>query len=190
MHPIYVEIKLKASWCNEWPNLIVELNKNIYFQGKVDNNLTIKFTAPGKLNNTLIIQHYNKNFGQNGQWDTKSENNKIIQDRAVELLDIKLNQISIYKYFINNCPFVTNKKEKLYTNYYGFNGQTELNFSAPVYDWIICNIVKPKAFTSPTLKIETSADNLFDYTKDIIEIAEIENILEKNADLFSKSSKI
>lgn len=188
MLSVHIQIEVRGSWCNEWPDIAVTLNDKIYFKDKVQNDCVVDFTAPVLSNNTLIIQHYNKKFGENGQWDTQSDKEKIIRDRAVELIGISLDDVSIYKYFVATCPFITNNGDSLTTNYYGFNGSVQFNFSYPVYDWIICNIVKPKTTNFSELTIETSNESLFNYRKDQEEINEIEHILKSHANLFGKSS--
>jgi hypothetical protein len=100
--------------------------------------------------------------------------------------------VSITKYVIEYCPFVSEQGEKIITDYYGFNGQVQIDFEQPVYEWIINTVVKPKSRKLLDLSqpIETSYDNLFDYKQDIVELKELDHILEKNAHLFGKSSKI
>lgn len=153
--------------------------------------ISISVSAKSK-NNTLIIQHYGKNFGQNGQWDTVSKDNVIVQDRAVKLLDIELDDVSIANYVVHQCMFETDNGERLNTDYYGFNGKIEINFDSPVYEWIIDTIVKPKSRRLLDLSqpVETSANNLFEYEQDQRELAELETILEHNAHLFGKSSTL
>lgn len=168
----------------------VRLNNHIYFDSSVIDYATIEFTAPINQNNTLIIQHYDKKFGQNGQWDTESKDGAIVQDRALKLILLQLDDVDISKYIFENCPLITEHNEIINTDYYGFNGDVKINFSYPVYDWIIDTIVKPKSKISSDLShaIETSYNTLFDYQQDLIELAEIENILNQNAHLFNKSS--
>lgn len=170
----------------------VLLNNNIYFDNQVTDSIDVLFEAPLQQSNSLIILHYDKNFGQNGQWDTVSNNGVIVQDRAIKLHSIELDDVAITKYVIDHCPFVTDQGESITTSYYGFNGQVQINFDTPVYDWIIDTVIKPKSRKVLDLvqPIETSYDNLFDYKQDQVELEELDNILEKNAHLFSKSPKI
>jgi len=190
MKSVSIQLELQGTWCNDWPNLKVAFNDFIYFEGKIEGQKNIKIQAPVLDVNTLIIQHHDKKFGENGQWDTQSNGDTIENDRAIKLLSLTLDDVDVYKYVIDNCPLVTDKNEKFFTDYYGFNGTVQLTFESPVYDWIICNIVKPKTKDSSTLAIETSQNNLFNYGQDQTEIDEIENLLITYAHLFDKPSKI
>jgi hypothetical protein len=185
-----IKIEIQGYWCHQWPKMQVRLNDHIYFDSSIMDYTTVEFTAPINTNNILIIQHYDKKFGQNGQWDTVSNDGTIVQDRALKLISLQLDSVDISEYIFKNCPLITEHKEVVNTDYYGFNGDVRINFDYPVYNWVIDNIIKPKSKISSDLSqaIETSYNNLFDYQQDLIELAEIENILNQNAHLFNKSS--
>ncbi len=151
---------------------------------------TISIQAPVLTSNSLIIQHYDKKFGENGQWDTRSDQGQITHDRAVQLLGLSLDQVDVTKYVVDNCPLITVDNRQVYTDYWGFNGTVSLNFDSPVYDWIICHIVKPKTKDLDTLSIDTSRNNLFNYSQDLVEIQAIETLLDTYAHLFDKSSQV
>lgn len=187
-----INVKLRGTWCHHWPKLRVLLNNHIYFDGDVVNDVNVEFVAPVDHHNSLIIQHYNKNFGQNGQWDTLSENGVIVQDRALQLLSLTLDEVDISKYIFDHCPLVTDTDMSVHTDYYGFNGSVTIDFSSPVYEWIIDTIVRSrsKKMSDLTQAIETSHGNLFDYRQDLIELDELEKILDQNAHLFDKSSQV
>lgn len=189
---MYIKMEIRGTWCNQWPKLRVGVNNTIYFDKEVVDNNTIEFTVPIYESNSLIIQHYDKKFGHNGQWDTVSTDGVITQDRAVELISLSLDDVSITDYVISTCPLVTEQGESVQTPYYGFNGQVEIKFTGPVYEWIINTIVKPKSrkMLDISQPIETSYNNIFNYEQDQLELVEIENILNKNAHLFNKPTKI
>ena len=181
-----------GTWCHDWPKIRIKINDKIYYCDQVQNQVNLSFDIPLQDNNTVIIQHFDKNFGQNGQWDTISENDAIVKDRAVRLLSFELDEVDLREYLIQQCFFETDDGAKLHTDYYGFNGQTQIFFCAPIYNWIIDNIVKEKTRNIFDLDqpIDTSFDNLFDYRQDLIELQELEQLLEQHAHLFDKSSKI
>lgn len=148
---------------------------------------------PLQESNSLILEHYGKYFGQNNRWDTQSENNVIVQDRGVRLVHLELDEVDIVKYVFGNWPYVTDQGESFPTNYFGHNGKCTVNFDAPVYPWIIANLVRTTASTAQKPQdfvIETSHNDLFNYSQDIDIIEEIENILEEHAHLFDKSSQV
>lgn len=190
MNSVYINVDLEGTWCNHWPKLKVSVNDIIYFDGEVINKHKINITAPLLPNNKLIIQHYDKNFGQNGQWDTRVEEGKITQDRAVVLKSLLLDDVDISKYIIEKCPLTTDDGQTIYTGYIGFNGTIEIKFSQPVYDWIIKTIIKTQSKITSDLMLETSYNNYFDCDQDLLELNELEKILKENAHLFGKSSTL
>lgn len=145
---------------------------------------------PAQPVNQVVIKHKNKSFGTAGIWDTAVQNGIIVEDRAITLVDIALNDVSIKSYTFDRCRFVTEHGEGLQTDYFGHNGSFAFEFSVPVYEWIICNCVKPTANIDSDFVISTTADNLFDYDQDLIELDEIERILQQHAHLFTEFTKV
>jgi hypothetical protein len=187
MNIINVEITVQGHFCNEWPYIEIIGNNHIYYTGKVEEMQVIQFSICEQLTNQVIIRHLNKRFGVDGIWDVEvNNNNDITSDRAVKLLDFELNNVSIKSWIFDTCKFVTVNGEQIQTDYFGHNGSITINFGCSIYDWIICNCVKPKAKVDPSkFVINTTLDNLFDYTNDIKELDEIEGILGQHAHLFS-----
>ena len=141
--------------------------------------------------NNLILQHYGKQFGENNIWDTRSENNCIVEDRAVQLVRLEFDKVDIAPYLIKHWPFKTDDAQHIATDYFGFNGCCSIDFTSPVYDWIITNLVydpKSHLVKAQDLIVETSHSNLFNYDEDLIILKEIEKLLKKHAHLFNKSS--
>jgi hypothetical protein len=187
MNIINVTITMQGYFCNEWPHVEIVGNNHIYFTGKVEEMQVIRFSIPEQTNNQIVIRHMNKRFGVNGVWDVNvNDNNEITSDRAVKLLDFELNSISIKSWIFDTCKFITTDCEQVQTDYFGYNGSITVDFDCPIYEWIICNCVKPKAIMNPSkFVINTTSDNLFNYTNDLKELDEIERILEQHAHLFS-----
>jgi hypothetical protein len=154
-------------------------------------NKVIEFEMPLEAHNKLVMEHYGKQFGENGQWDTRSENDSITQDRAVRFISMSFDDVAVGQYLVRHWPFSTVDGQTIATDYFGFNGQCSIEFDAPVYDWIITHLVHDP--TSHTVKaqdliIETSHNDLFTYDQDLITLKEIEQLLEQHAHLFNKSS--
>lgn len=189
MNFINITIEVNGTWCNNWPNFKVQANGHIYIDQPIENHQIFKFSVPDTDHNTLTLSHYGKSFGQDNIWDTRVENEKIVQDRAIKLIKLELNEVDITKY-ISKWPFETDTGEILHTDYFGHNGQLEINFTSPVYDWIILNLVKESAGpdTAQDLILETSHGSVFDYAQDLVELEQIDQLLAKHAHLFNKSS--
>lgn len=188
---IEVAVTLQGHFCNDWPCVEVSGNNHIYYTGTVQQTQAIRFSMPSCEINQVVIKHQNKSFGTDGLWDVVAKDNVIIQDRAVKLLDFELDDVSIKSYTFDNCRFVTDQNEILQTDYFGHNGYFVIEFGVPIYEWIICNCVKPQVKIDPgNFVISTTADNLFNYVQDQIEIDEIEGILNQHAHLFNQFTKI
>jgi hypothetical protein len=113
MKSIKIKLTVSGTWCHDWPKMKILLNNIIYYDDQVTDTIDVVFEAPLQDNNSLIIQHYDKKFGQNGQWDTKLVNDVIVQDRALKLHSLDLDNVSITKYVIEYCPFVSEQGEKI-----------------------------------------------------------------------------
>jgi hypothetical protein len=188
---INVTVNLQGYFCNDWPCVEISGNNYIYFTGNVQQTQVIKFPMPAQEINQITIKHKNKNFGTGGIWDTAVQEGVIVQDRAVKLLDLELDDVSIKSYTFDHCRFITDQNEILQTDYFGHNGCFIVEFGVPVYEWIICNCIKPKVKIDPSdFVINTTAGNLFDYNQDLVELDEIEGILNQHAHLFNQFTKI
>jgi hypothetical protein len=191
MNPISVKIEVEGTWCNQWPCLRIEGNNSIYFDGEIVGNKIINFVIPANDYNQLTLCHYGKRFGENNIWDTRiNEHNVIIEDRAIKLVGLEFDQVNIIEYLLTHCYFVTESGDIVKTHYFGFNGSLIINFTAPVYEWIITQLVRPRVNKTQDFILETSHSDLFDYRNDLRELKEIEHLLEKHAHLFNKSSQI
>ena len=191
MNKSKIRIVVEGTYCNDWPRFKVTGNNYTYFDDYVVDNKAIEFEMPVGVHNKLIMEHYGKQFGENGQWDTRNENNVITQDRAVRFVSLSFDDVDVGQYLIRHWPFCTVDGQTIATDYFGFNGQCCVEFGTPVYDWIITDLVHDP--TSHTVKaqdliIETSHQDLFNYDQDLVTLKEIEQLLEQHAHLFNKSS--
>lgn len=166
----------------------MRVNDVTYFDSDVHEQILIDFEAPLLDHNRLTMRHHGKNFGENGQWDTMADGDHILQDRAVKLLAVELDDVDISKYIYARCPLLTDQGDQVFTDYLGFNGTVTVQFAAPVYDWIIDHIVKHESrrLLDISQPIDTSYDNLFDYSQDEQQLQELETLLTRHAHLSSK----
>ena len=88
---IKLNLKLDATDCNGWPNLIIEFNNKKIIEKIIEKESTLEVELDNVLesNNQLIIGMNNKSFGRKGVWDTKTENNKIIKDKTLTITSCK-----------------------------------------------------------------------------------------------------
>ena len=66
MNDLKIRIEIVGTWCNEWPRFRITANNTIYFDELVNGRKIIEFTILPKDTNELILQHYDKRFGENG----------------------------------------------------------------------------------------------------------------------------
>lgn len=191
MKKSHVKLDVEGTWCNEWPKLRVTANQNIYWDDYVPGYKSIEFDMCLADTNYLRIQHYDKCFGHNGRWDTQSHNNVIVNDRAIKIKHIWLDQVELTQYLLQKWPMHT-QEGKIFTDYLGFNGHIDIEFDNPVYDWIITELVIPKEQNKIVFDLvtETSFGDIFNYDKDSIELEEITELLNQYAHLLDQPAKI
>ena len=96
-----IDIVAVGTFCNSWPNLVVEVNNETLFDGEIQNtkSITLEFEKTVKKGNNIIIGMNNKSFGKDNIWDTKTENNVIKEDKTIKILSLKLDGVECKRTF-------------------------------------------------------------------------------------------
>lgn len=162
-------------------------NNQIWFDGPIVGDFDYSIETKFQNVNYLEIEHYGKSFGEHGVWDTQVVNDDIVADRAIQLVSLVINEVEIYDIFFK-IPFQGTVGPQN-THYLGHNGKWKCEFPENPYSWIIEQRHFGKTITAPNLVVETSHSELFDYSNDLIELEELENLIKANAHLFDKSAK-
>jgi len=128
-HLIYLSLKIQKVG-EKTPNIVVKLNETICEPNKLTND-TIEFIMFGNFgNNLLTISMDNKSSD-----DTIVDSNgNIIQDINAQLLDLKVNDISIVDYARHKNVYFT--VDNLIENTYGFmhkNGTMSISIICPAF---------------------------------------------------------
>jgi|TARA_Y100000310_G_C20352872_1_gene655233 hypothetical protein len=141
---IKLNLKLEATDCNGWPNLIIEFNNKKILEKIIEKESTLEVELDNvlKSNNQLIIGMNNKSFGRKGIWDTKTEDNKIIKDKTLIITSCKLNDVETKDLLIKNKFRVrlVDKQPSYYPTIIpsqgimNYNGYFFINFSLPLYN--------------------------------------------------------
>lgn len=183
-----IKITLLGTYCNEWPLCKIVLNREVIYDGYIEDTQTIDFTPTLGSNNKLQIVHYGKWLGP-GRYDTSRPDPEgpIVADRALRLVGLNFNDVELVQYAAQ-IPFITERGESWHTHHFGHNGTWELEFFTPIYDWIIENFVRKQQTQAADITLETSHHDLWDYNNDQFELDEIERLLENHAYLFDKST--
>lgn len=176
-----IVFKLKGFWCNEWPLCEISLNNQVYFNGQVKDDIEVSIQSKFEEVNFLELKHYGKRFGDNGIWDTTET-----ADRAIKVVSVVINDIDITDIFYK-IPFET-ADETQHTHYLGHNGVWKCEIPNNVYTWIIQHRHVGQRLAAPNLVVETSHSDLFDYSRDLEELEELEQLIKQYAHIVDKSS--
>lgn len=137
-----IEVLLNSSFWDKAPKAKVYVDDNLIFDNTVDQPITVKFNGElteGK--HKLIIELYDKD-----KYQTILENGEIVKDQLLNIdaiifdeIDIQFLKHSLSKYFpiqhSNDIPEELTNCVNL-----GYNGRWELEFTSPVYIWLLENI--------------------------------------------------
>lgn len=189
----HILLRVQGTWCNDWPLFRVTVNDHVCFDGPIQDHEILQFDVPTLEQNELTLTHYGKYFGENNRWDTRVESDEIVQDRAVQLNALELDGVDIVKYHRGRWLQKTTAGQEIDSVYFGHNASCCINFSAPVYDWIITQLVKNntyRKYNAQDLILETSHSDVFDYGNDSRLLDDLDRLLETHAHLFSKSPQV
>jgi hypothetical protein len=150
---VNVNIDLTGQYCNHWPLLKILHNNSVVYNDEIVGQQTLTFDLDCSDKNTLTFVHYGKQFGDTGGWD-KDDTSECI----LTVNDIVFDGISIGEHLKSRLVFNTHwtpyqlendSREFIeqYTESYcngviTFNGQIDLEFETPIYDWLILNKYK------------------------------------------------
>ena len=149
MENINFKIKLHGHDCNDrWPACKISLNNDVMFNGEIQDETLVEFDASvvdDSVDNKLVIDYYNKDFRLDVVLDA---NGNIIKNKTIDILDICVEDIDL-----NQIPYNKNTVE-VYEEAYpqdlprtrkndmelSWNSTWTLEFSSPVYIWLLENI--------------------------------------------------
>jgi len=134
-----VFINLTGRYCNSWPCFRMYHNKQIFYEGEIQGDCIIEEELDyfDLVTNTLVIELYNKSFGEDGVWDTVVEDGVITQDKNIIVNDIQFDDVSIGTLLNTTIMFMADGSYESTYSAINFNGLYTLFFKQPVYDWMI-----------------------------------------------------
>ena len=193
-----IEIHAEATYCNSWPNLIVEVNNKQIFSGQIQNYKVIElgFEDLVKNGNRFVIGMNNKSFGKKRVWDTKTHNNKILEDKTLTIKSIKLDDVECIS--LTNNTFHVKRVDRQPTYFpdkvespgvMNYNGYFTFSFDLPLYNSLINQ--KYKKPLDEKISYFSNYSKVFHYDEEKEVINSIYNILKEVDEKFSdKRSKI
>ena len=176
------ELRIKAvgQFCNDLPRLRVTLDGKVVHDGTVE-KLDLLIELP-RTACVLTLEHYDKRFGENRRWDTRSENDAIVQDRLIALQDISLDGISmmqsLHKLKFHQNPVsgepIIGDAEFLGT--FNFNGSVNFDMSPNPMNWLI-NLLHKQELKDVSYFSDYS--KLYHYENERKLIAEIGSVIDE-----------
>lgn len=140
--PIDIEITLTSAYWKDAPKTKVYIDNEIIFDGAIAEKKVIKYLGTlNEGNHKIIIELYGKD-----KYQTVLENGNIIKDQLLNITNISFDEIDIGFLIWQKSKYYPNIKENLAeypitqcTNL-GWNGKWELEFTTPIYIWLLENI--------------------------------------------------
>lgn len=150
MEKIKVEFDFTGHYFNEWPKIQIYHGDIVILDSEIADRTTHVFDIVCPDISNIKIRHYGKRFGENNVFDTDSSGQ---QDRFIQINDIRFNEVSIGEKLMSQLLFntewsdhqKTNASEEfisLYSKFFcqgrlSFNGYIDLQFTTPIYNWLI-----------------------------------------------------
>ena len=133
-----IEIDVESYSCNGSPHIYVQINDQTYYEEKVETNKT--YCIDTFIQNDSICKIVIGMIGKTEQ-NTRSENNKIVEDQFVRIHDICINKISIVKnnlYFFDYNKFTKSDTKEVLTKTDGlyYNGELSLEIPTPIFPFL------------------------------------------------------
>lgn len=125
-----LSLDLKGTFCNSWPHLKIYINDSLLFDDFIDGYQTVNLSIADSPSYTIVIEGIKKQFGENNVWDTQVINDQIVDDKTLEIIDLRIENISMGNSWIRT----------LLPNFTGvFYKNETLTFivTSPILDWII-----------------------------------------------------
>lgn len=183
---VSLNLNVTGHYFNHWPYLKIYHNGQEIFNDQIINTVDLLFNLECTETNTLQIIHYGKKFGEDNIWDSDAEGK---QSCYIEIKDIMFNGISGKNDIIKQLEFVTHwtpkqldgdanfisQHNKFHSHgMMGFNGEITLDFTTPIYNWLI-----DKKFKVPLKEMAYFSDysSRWHYEEDIKLLDEIKDLI-------------
>jgi hypothetical protein len=149
-----IDIEVCGTFCNTWPNLIVELNDEKIHDHTIEGEQSISMEVDNLIqkNNKIFVGMNNKSFGKNKIWDTETHNNEIKKDKTIRVLSIKLDGVECKDLFDNKFHVKRSDKQPTYfpdvvesVDTMNYNGYFGFSFDLPLYNSLISKKFKKES---------------------------------------------
>ena len=134
-----ISFTLQGNFCNEYPFITIKHNREIIYEGYIQEQQVLEFDVTLCDHNKISLQGLKKSNGINGKWDTMvDEFENIVADKNLLIKDIRVENISMGPVWIRDLPLhkENNETEPCLMGMFT-NGMLEFDVTAPALDWII-----------------------------------------------------
>ncbi len=184
-----ITLQLRGHYYNHWPHLRIQIDNTEYYNNIVqDNIIDIEFDNQSPSKHILSLQHYKKQFGENGIYDTEPSSG---EDCKITIQDIKFDGVTIgehrrslleFKNDWSTMQLANNSNEFIsqYTQFpchgiMSFNGRIDLEFETPIYNWL--TLFKYKTPAQKNTAYFSGHDMRWNYEEDLALIKEIKDLI-------------
>ena len=150
MTPVQLAIDLQGQQCNHWPFARITVNEQELFNGEVVDSVGLIFNVNVDEKNLLRIEHYGKQFGDNGVYDCTADQT---EDCVLTIKDIRFNNVTVgdelmAQLFFQTCwtdaqlktmsadALAQMSKTTAKQGIMNFNSQFNLEFETPILNWL------------------------------------------------------
>jgi hypothetical protein len=133
--------KFTSTYCNTWPTVNLTVNNQIILNSTVVESLDFSTAIDISNYNTLSVSMIGKQFGP--VWDTKLHNGEIIQDKTLSIKCFEFDDVDILPILNKRKMHVVDSGKNQRDDYidhkcsFHFNSSLDLEFTTPIYNWII-----------------------------------------------------
>ena len=133
---IRIDLLFKSHFCVSWPITRIVLDKQLVLSHVFSQEMESLALHVDETPRLHVLQLIRLGKGQTNI--VLDDENRIIQDQALELLALKINGVSVPEYILdNNSVFEYKNNKQFNSRYFGPNGVWTLNFQSPMITWVL-----------------------------------------------------
>lgn len=134
---ITVDMTFRASFCNAWPELVVEANDHIMWHDHVQETATVNLRFPALEHNRVMIKYINKRNGPDF-WDTEiDDQGRIVRDQHAILTSIRISGARC-DWIIDSLLWnYADGRQQANRGFMDLQGYADIQFPGAVYEWIV-----------------------------------------------------
>lgn len=134
---IAIELTVTASYCNAWPELVIEANGQTVWHDHVQETAVIRLQFPALEHNRVRIKYVNKRNGPD-VWDTViDDQGRIVQDQHAILTGVRICGARCDWILDSLLWNYADGRGQANRGFMDLQGHADIEFPGEVYEWII-----------------------------------------------------